>query len=218
MLPRLAVVDPALTLDLPRAITVSTGLDALTQLIEPYLSIRANPIADQFCVEGMRRAALALPRVCSHPSDLAARSDMALASLLGGLALANAALGAVHGFAAPIGGMFNAPHGAVCAALLPHVMAVNLHALKQRRPEVLVRFTEVARLLTGSPHAGPSDAVDWIAALCRRLEVPPLAAYGITSAGLPELVRKAAQASSMKGNPIALTEDELREIVTRALS
>ena len=109
MLPRLAVVDPELTYDLPPAITAATGLDALTQLIEPYVSLRANPMTDQFCVEGMRRAASALPRVWENGGDREARCDMAWASLLGGMALANAGLGAVHGFAAPIGGMFPAP-------------------------------------------------------------------------------------------------------------
>ena len=102
--------------------TASTGLDALTQLIEPYVSIRANPITDAFCIEGMRRVARSLRLAYQQGQDLKAREDMALASLFGGLALANAGLGAVHGFAAPIGGMFPAPHGAVCAALLPHVM------------------------------------------------------------------------------------------------
>jgi alcohol dehydrogenase class IV len=217
MLPRLAVVDPELTLGLPRAITASTGLDALTQLIEPYVSVRANAMTDQFCVEGLRRAAGALPRVWENGEDRGAREEMAWASLLGGMALANAGLGAVHGFAAPIGGMWTAPHGAVCAALLPYAMAVNVAALEQRQPHKLARYAEVARLLTGQPHATAPDAVAWVAALCRRLEVPALRTYGVTAADLPALVEKAAQASSMKANPILLTEAELREIVTRAL-
>jgi alcohol dehydrogenase class IV len=142
---------------------------------------------------------------------------MAWASLLGGMALANAGLGAVHGFAAPIGGMWSAPHGAVCAAVLPHAMAVNVAALEQRQPHKLVRYAEVARLLTGQPHATAGDAVTWVAALCRKLEVPPLRTYGVTASDLPVIVEKAAQASSMKGNPIVLTEEELLEIVSRAL-
>jgi alcohol dehydrogenase class IV len=217
MLPSLAVVDPELTLHLPRAITASTGLDALTQLIEPYVSVRANPFTDQFCVEGMRRAASALPHVCADGGDLAARGDMALASLLGGLALANAGLGAVHGFAAPIGGMFPAPHGAVCAALLPHAIDVNIRALRARAPESLTRFDEVARLLTGKPHATATDAVAWIGGLCRELEIPSLAAYGVTAEDLPLVVENAAQSSSMKGNPIVLTSEELFEIASRSL-
>jgi alcohol dehydrogenase class IV len=217
MLPRLAVVDPELTYELPRAITASTGLDALTQLIEPYVSVRANPMTDQFCLEGMRRASVALPRAWENGGDRQARCDMAWASLLGGMALANAALGAVHGFAAPLGGMFPAPHGAVCAALLPHAMEINVEALHARAPEKLERYHEVARLLTGKPHAAAPDGVAWVAALCQKLEIPPLRDYGVTQGDVPVLVEKAAQANSMKGNPIVLTKEELREIISRAL-
>ena len=217
MLPHLAVVDPELTYHLPRAITASTGLDALTQLIEPYVSQRANPMTDQFCVEGIRRAAHALPLVWANGSDLAARRDMAWASLLGGMALANAALGAVHGFAAPIGGMFPAPHGAVCAALLPHAMDVNIRALRTRAPEKLTRYHEIARLLTGRPHATAPDGVAWVADLCRELEIPPLRTYGVTQSDLAVVSEKAARSSSMKGNPIVLNADELREIISLSL-
>ena len=217
MLPRLAVVDPELTYHLPRSITAYTGLDALTQLIEPYVSLRANPMTDQFCVEGMRRAANALPRVWDNGGDHTARCDMAWASLLGGMALANAALGAVHGFAAPIGGMWTAPHGAVCAALLPHAMDVNIRALRARAPEKLTRYHQVARLMTGRPHATAPDGVAWLTALCQKLEIPPLRTYGVAESDLPLLVEKAAQSSSMKGNPIVLNEQELREIISRSL-
>jgi alcohol dehydrogenase class IV len=217
MLPRLAVVDPELTYELPRAITASTGLDALTQLIEPYVSLRANPMTDQFSVEGMRRAAGSLRRVWQNGGDREARRDMAWASLLGGMALANAALGAVHGFAAPIGGMFPASHGAVCAALLPHAMDVNIRALRARAPEKLTRYHEIARLLTGRPHATAPDGVAWIADLCRELEIPPLRTYGIAVTDLALVSEKAAQSSSMKGNPIVLNAEELREIVSLSL-
>jgi alcohol dehydrogenase class IV len=219
MLPRLAVVDPELTFHLPRALTASTGLDALTQLIEPYVSVRANRMTDQFCVEGMRRAAAALPRVCADGGDREARADMAWASLLGGLALANAGLGAVHGFAAPIGGRWAARHGAVCAALLPHAMEINVRALHSRAPAgaALRRYGEVARLITGEPHATAEDGVRWVAELCRKLEIPPLRTYGVGQADVADLVVQGARASSMKGNPIALTGEELREIVARAI-
>ena len=219
MLPRLAVVDPELTFDLPRSITASTGLDALTQCIEPYVSVRANPMTDLVCVEGIRRAAAALPRVWENGCDREARGEMAWASLLGGMALANAGLGAAHGFAAPVGGMFAAPHGAICAALLPHVMEMNVQALRARAPgsAPLRRYEEVARLLTGQSHAAAEDGVRWVAALCRKLEIPPLGAYGVTGSDIPDLVAKAAHASSMKGNPIALTSEELRRIVSSSL-
>jgi alcohol dehydrogenase class IV len=219
MLPRLAVVDPELTLGLPRAITASSGLDALTQLIEPYVSLRANRMTDLFCLDGMRRAARALPRVWEHSEDLAARTDMAWASLLGGLALANAGLGAVHGFAAPLGGMFPAPHGAACAAVLPFAMEVNIRALRQRAPtgDALRRYAEVARILTDSPHAAPEDGFGWVARLAAALEIPPLRAYGVEESAIPALVDGAARAGSMKGNPVALTREELREIIARAI-
>ena len=219
MLPRLAVVDPELTLGLPPSITASTGLDALTQCLEPYVSSRANPMTDLVCAEGIRRAAAALPRVWQNGLDRQARSEMAWVSLLGGMALANAGLGAVHGFAAPIGGMFAAPHGAVCAALLPHVMEANIQALRSRAPgsQPLVRYEEIARLLTGRSHATPEDGVRWVAALCRQLEIPPLRAYGATDGDIPDLVDKARHASSMKANPIPLTPGELRQILAQSL-
>ena len=218
MLPRLAVVDPELTLDLPRAITASTGLDALTQLIEPYVSIRANPMTDLYCLEGIWRAALALRYAWRDGHDIRARTHMSFASLLGGLALANAGLGAVHGFAAPLGGMFDAPHGALCAALLPHAMRVNIAALRAAGPQTaLDRYYKVARVLQKRDGVEPEDGADWIERLCHDLEVQPLRAYGVSAADVPALAAKAAAASSMKSNPIALTHSQLEELLTRAL-
>ncbi len=219
MLPRLAVVDPELTYSVPPAVTASTGLDALTQVLEPYVSIRANPLIDPLCREGMRRAARSLYRAYEHGDDTAAREDMAFTSLLGGLALANAGLGAVHGFAAVIGGMFPAPHGAVCARLLPYVMEVNTRALRQRQPEsiVLRRYDEIARILTGRADAVAGDGIAWVQELCAALQIPALAAYGVTKADFPILIDKSSAASSMKANPIPLTRDEMWEVLERAL-
>jgi alcohol dehydrogenase class IV len=219
MLPRLAVVDPGLTLDLPPALTASTGLDALTQVLEPYVSSRANPVTDALCLEGMRRAASALLRAFRDGGDRDAREQMALASLSGGMALANAGLGAVHGFAGPIGGMFEAPHGAVCAALLPHVVEGNLRALARRAPThaALARYADVARLLAGRSTASGSDAVTWLHELVDALEIPPLRHYGLTTDHIDAVVEQAARASSMNGNPIELTTAELREILSAAL-
>ncbi|HOX55586.1 MAG TPA: iron-containing alcohol dehydrogenase [Candidatus Paceibacterota bacterium] len=219
MLPKVAVVDPELTYDLPPALTASTGLDALTQLIEPYVSSRANPMTDALCVEGIRRAARSLRTAFADGRHAAARMDMCVASLFGGLALANAGLGAVHGFAGPIGGQFPAPHGAVCAALLPHVMEGNLRALRQRLPGAggLRRYDEVARLLTGSATATAEAGVEWVRRLVADLRIPSLGHYGLTAEHTAELVPKAFQASSMKANPIALTPEELGAILQRAL-
>jgi alcohol dehydrogenase class IV len=219
MLPRLALVDPELAYDLPPEITAYTGLDALTQLIEPYVCARANPMTDALCVEGLRRAARSLRRAFANGGDVSAREDLAVASLFGGMALANAGLGAVHGFAGPIGGMFSASHGALCAALLPHVMETNLRALRQREPvsEVLRRYDEVARLLTGTPQAKADDGVEWVRALAIDLRIPSLARYGLGPEHTTELVEKSAKASSMKANPIVLTAAELAATLEAAL-
>lgn len=219
LLPRIALIDPELTYDLPAPLTASTGLDALTQLIEPFVSLRANPLTNALCVDGMRRAARSLRRAVADGHDVAAREDMAAASLFSGFALANAGLGAVHGFAGPIGGMFPAPHGAVCAALLPAVMDANLRALRQRFPasRSLPQYDEAARILTGNPAATAEAGVEWLQQLVTDLQVPRLRAYGITRAHTVDLVEKAAKASSMKANPISLTLEELAEILARAL-
>lgn len=218
MLPTLAVVDPELTYNLPPPLTAATGMDALTQLIEPYLCSRANPLTDALCREAIPKAARALPRAFAEGKDVEARSDMALASLFGGLALANAGLGAVHGFAAPLGGMFPAPHGAVCAALLPHALKINLEALRQRTPNspALERFHDLAGLLTGKAGAHPEEGIEGVASLCASLAIPPLRTFGVSAQHFAELTLRAKQASSMKANPIELTGDELSEILARA--
>jgi alcohol dehydrogenase class IV len=219
MFPSVALVDPDLTAGCPPALTASTGLDALTQLVEAYLSPRANPMTDAVCVDGIGRAAGALRRAFENGADLAAREDMALASLLSGIALTNAGLGAVHGFAGPIGGMFDAPHGAICATLLPHVMAANLCALQSRAPDhpALRRLEHVARLLTRDQQATAEDGVRWLERLVRELAIPSLPRYGLTSEDIPAVVEHAQRASSMKSNPVKLTGEELTDILSAAI-
>jgi alcohol dehydrogenase class IV len=219
MLPRIALVDPELTCNLPPAITASTGLDALTQLIEPYVSARANPLVDPLCIDGMSRAALALRRTYRDGADREARHDMALASLFGGLALANAGLGVVHGLASPLGGAWPAPHGALCAALLPHGMAVNVAALRTRAPQnpALTRYDLIARILTGRNDATADDGIAWVHALCVDLNVPPLHTWGITESDLPAIAEKAVRASSMQANPLPLTGNEILAVLAAAL-
>jgi alcohol dehydrogenase class IV len=219
MLPRLALVDPELTYSLPPSITASTGLDALTQLIEPFVCNQTNPITDAICREGLRHAAHSLRTAFDRGDDPAARRGMSLASLMGGLALANARLGAVHGFASPLGGMLPAPHGAVCARLLPLVMEVNLRGLRQRLPgsEIIQRYEEISRILKDRADATAEDGVAWVRELCEHFFIPGLAAYGLTHKELPELIENSAKASSMKGNPVILTQGEMEEILTRAM-
>jgi len=219
MLPDLALIDPELTYSMPRRITAATGLDAFTQLLEAFVSVRANPLTDGICREGLQRAALALKRVYLDGQDVAARADMCLASLFGGIALANAKLGAVHGFAGPLGGMYHAAHGALCAGLLPFVMEANIKALQSRASDspALKRYDEIARLITGLPSARAADGIAWVRNLCQHLEIKPLTAYGIEAKDLTDIVVKARTASSMQGNPVELTQGELLEILQKAL-
>ena len=251
MLPTVAIVDPLLTHSMPPGVTASTGLDALTQLLEAFTCNAPNPLTDGFCREGMARAARSLRRAFEQGDDAAAREDMALASLLGGLALANARLGAVHGFAGPLGGRLGAAHGAVCAALLPHVVAANVRALGERAPVAacvlsiagsttpcvptaartatasapsatgtttlaLARYDEAARILTERPTARAREAVAWLRDLCAALAVPSLGTLGLRECDEAEILAQARAASSMKGNPVALSAEELTQVLRAA--
>jgi alcohol dehydrogenase class IV len=208
MLPAVALLDPELTYSVPPMITATTGLDALAQLIEPFVSTKANPLTDALCREGISMVAGALSRAIRNGTDAAARCDMMMGSLLGGLALANAGLGAVHGFASPLGGMLNAPHGGLCAALLPGVIRVNSWSGSE---ETKRRYEEVARLL------GTDDAADWVERLLKEFGIVGLRGHGATEEQFPEMIEKAKKSSSMKANPVELTDAELTEILRRAM-
>jgi alcohol dehydrogenase class IV len=189
---------------------------AKVALIDPDLTLA---FTDAFCSEGMKRISACLTRVVRDGQDRPARESMAFASLLGGLGLANAGLGVVHGFAAPLGGMLNAPHGGLCAAVLPHGIAVNIRALREREPEgeSLARYREAARTLTSNRTAEAEDCARYVAELCQQLSVPSLSSYGLEREQIPELIAKVAKASSTKSNPTQLTEEELTEIAERSL-
>jgi alcohol dehydrogenase class IV len=219
MLPRAAVVDPELTYSMPAALTASTGLDALTQLMEAYVCIKANPLTDGVCREGLRRAGRSLLQAYEDGGNEAAREDMATASLFSGLALANAGLGAVHGFAGVLGGMIHAAHGVICARLLPYVMRVNVRALQERAAdsEALERYDEIAQLLTGTATARAADGVAWVEELCEALKVPSLGELGLKEEDTATAVANSQKSSSMKGNPIELTDDELIQILQKSL-
>jgi len=219
MLPQAAFVDPELALTVPPDVTAATGMDALSQLLESFVSARANPVTDALCRKGLSLAAHSLRRVYEDGLDIAAREEMALAALLSGMALANAGLGAVHGFAAVLGGTVQAPHGALCARLLPAVMTANIEALERREPQnhALARYTLTARILTGFERAEARDGVRWVEELARDLAIPPLRECGVSSSDFAVICENASKASSMKGNPITLTAEELKEILERAL-
>jgi len=205
MLPRVALIDPELAIDVPPHVTAASGMDALTQCLEAFVCSRAQPMTDALCLDGIQRAVRSLECAFQNGHDLDAREDMALCALNSGIALANAGLGAVHGFAAPIGGMFHAPHGAVCAALLAPVWEANAKRVQNRD-----KFDQIDAMLGG-------DAISWLHGLTARLQIPKLSTWGLQTADLDEIARKAAAASSMKANPVSLTHDELVEILREAL-
>ena len=219
MLADIAIIDPELTYSMPPEVTANTGLDALTQVIEPFVSAYANPLTDSLCRTGILHAARSLKRAYEHGQDHEARQGMALTSLLGGLALANAKLGVVHGFAGPLGGQWHAPHGTICGRLLPYAVEANIKAVSERAPgsDYCQRFDELGVLFTGNPGARAQDAVSWLHCLCEDLGTQGLGEFGFTEADIAPLAQKAGSSSSMKGNPIELTQAELEWILRQAL-
>lgn len=216
MIPRVALVDPLLAVSCPPPVTAASGLDALTQCLEPFVSVRATPLTDGLAREGLRRAAAGLRAAYADGGDLAARADMATCALLGGMALANAKLGAVHGLAGVAGGTADVPHGMACAALLVPVIEANLRALPPGSP-ALDRYAEAAGLLTGRPDASVGDGLAWIRQTLTLLAVPGLAAFGLTAAQAGDIAAKALTSSSLRGNPVPLSQDDLEAIVLAAL-
>ena len=219
MIPRVALVDPQLTVSCPPPVTAAAGLDALTQCLEPFVSVRANPLTDGLAREGLRRAAAGLRAAYADGTDLGARADMAMCSLLGGSALANAKLGAVHGLAGVIGGTADVPHGVACAALLAPVVEANVRALRSGPPgqPALDRYTEAAQLITGNPAASIQDGLAWIRETITLLAIPGLAVFGIGPQHADDVAAKAARSSSMAGNPVALGHGDLRTILLQAI-
>jgi len=213
MLPDVALVDPGLTDAVPKAVTLASGLDAVSQVIEPYVSSKANRMTDALCRAAIAPGLRALRQLVDEGEDKAARDEMAWCSLSGGLALANAGLGAVHGLAGPIGGVSPAPHGAVCGRLLPFVLEENA-----RRAEgvTAVRLGEVrgwiAEALDGAPDEAPTTLEAW----ARDAGLPGLQAMGLAPEQFGAVAEAAAASSSMKGNPVALDVACLHEILQSA--
>ncbi len=214
--PKVAIIDPVLTYEAPPEVTARSGMDALTQLIEPFVSNQPNELVDALCRDGIRRIAQSLVRAYRNPKDTAARKDLSVASLFSGIALANAKLGAVHGFAGVLGGMYNAPHGAICAALLPAVIEVNLSILQQSHADstYLDRYREISQILS---LPNENALVDWARHLNDQLRIPTLAELGVSREDFETITEKSSRASSMKGNPIPLSKDEMFAILEKAL-
>jgi alcohol dehydrogenase class IV len=218
MLPRAALVDPLLTVSCPPPVTAASGMDALTQCLEPFVSPMANPLTDAVAREGIRRAGAGLRRAYANGSDIAARADMSVASVAGGMALANAKLGAVHGLAGVIGGTVAVPHGVACAALLAPVMEANVAALRAQSPghPALARYAEAAALLTGEPDAAIEDGIAWIRQTLATLAIPGLGTFGLAPEQADDIAAQAQRSSSMRGNSVTLSQDDLRTILARA--
>ena len=218
MIPTVALIDPELTYSMPPSVTASTGMDALTQVIEAYVSKKANPMTDIIAADGIKRGASSLLRAYKDGQDPDAREDMALTSLFGGLALANGGLGAVHGFAGPIGGMFNAPHGVICASLLPHVMLHNARIIQEMpdNESLIARFQQVAAWVTGDSNASIDEGVNWLNELASALQVPRLSEMGIRQDDFDRIIEKSKAASSMQKNPVPLEDETLRKILSEA--
>lgn len=227
LLARIALVDPELHLTTPAAVTASSGMDALCQCIESYTSTGAGPITDVLAIKGMGLAARAIRRAFTDGTDIAAREEMALAALLSGQTLSSAGLGAVHGFAAPIGANFPIPHGTVCAALLPFVIAANVAALREASAtspaarSALSRYATVGRTLMADPHLPGDAAMDAAITFCRDLSrdllVPRLGALGMAASDVQPMVVLARKASSMKFNPVVLSDAALSQVLQSAL-
>ena len=219
MIPRVAIVDPLLTVSCPPPVTAASGLDALTQCLEPFVSVRANALTDCLAAAGLRYAGTGLRRAYTDGTDVQARTEMALCSLLGGMALANAKLGAVHGLASVVGGAADVPHGAACAALLAPVVEANVRALRSAQPAspALSRYAEAARLLTGEPGAAIEDGIAWIRQTVLQLGIPGLREFGLRPEDFGDITAGAMKASSTQGNPVTLAEHDFQVILAEAV-
>jgi len=217
MYPDLAVIEPSLMMTLPLESTLFSGWDAIVQLIESYLTRKANPICDALSLQGLQYAIPAINALEKNLNDYEARSHMALAALYSGITLTNAGLGAVHGLAGPLGGYYRqrVPHGAICARLLPEVL--QSHLLHSSEDSNLVqRLQVVINLLSGSEKMDQKEAlVDLKDRICDR--IPNLGIWGVLERDLPVIAEQSKTSSSMRGNPVVLETEELVSILKQAL-
>ena len=223
LLAKIVLVDPVLGKSVPSKVIAQSGMDALCQLIESYTSNGAGPMTDGLAMAGLKRVPSALNRAYLNRQDIDALTNMALAALLGGITLANAGLGAVHGFAAPLGANFPIPHGAVCAALLPHVVRANVVALRGSSEDhpALARYAEIGRA-AGADASSDAEAIEFLIQflfeLGRDLHIQPLSAFGVEDKDVDRIVALARKASSMRFNPIVLNDAVLASVLRDAIA
>lgn len=224
MVAKIVLVDPVLGKGVPSKVIAQSGMDALCQLIESYTSNGAGPMTDGLAMTGLKRAPSALKRAYLNSQDIDALADMALAALLSGMTLTNAGLGAVHGFAAPLGANFPVPHGAVCAALLSHVVRANVAALRASSKDhpTLARYADIGRAAGAAQPTGDADAIDFLIQflfdLSRDLHIQPLSAFGVEDKDVDRIVALARKASSMRFNPIVLDDAVLASVLRDAIA
>ena len=224
LIPEYAIIDPDLIASCPRELVAADGMDAFTQLLESYVSLKANPFIDALAWSGMSavKDGLFAAWEGKEPAASEGHSAMAYAALLSGMTLAQVGLGSVHGLASPLGAYFPIPHGVVCGTLVGAATEINIKAIQEREPEnkALAKYAEVGRLLTGHTEMDDATAhlslIALLAEWSERLELPRLNGYGITSADFPLIVAN-SRGSSMQTNPIVLTDAEINAILVQRL-
>ena len=216
-------MDPLLLAGCPPGLIAANGMDALTQLLESYVSTGANPYTDALALSGLEavRGGL-LEWYRQGPAAAGARNGMAYAALLSGITLAQAGLGSVHGLAAPLGSLFPIPHGVACGTLVATATAANIRALRERLPEspALEKYASLGRLLSRSPDLSREQAwgrlVEVLEAWTEEMKLPRLGAFGIGAADFPAIIRN-CRGSSMKTNPLVLSDGEVGQVLAARL-
>ena len=216
---RVAVVDPDLLESCQPALIAANGMDALTQLLESYVSLRANALSDALARSGLESVAKGLLAWYENSADAAsARSHMAYAALLSGITLAQVGLGSVHGLASPLGAFFPIPHGVVCGTLVASATRVNINALKARAPDspALAKYADAGRILSGesleSDEAARDRLIDLLESWTQRMQLPRLRDYAVSETDFSRIVAN-SRGSSMKTNPLVLSDAEISEIL-----
>ncbi|WP_300171858.1 iron-containing alcohol dehydrogenase [uncultured Nitrosomonas sp.] len=218
-----AIVDPDLLTSCPPDVIAANGMDALTQLLESYVSSRANPLTDALAISGLHAVRESLVPLYRQQGDLPKhRGNMAYAALLSGITLAQTGLGSVHGLASPLGAFYPVPHGVVCGTLVASATKMNLHSMQTREPDhpALAKYRHVAEILCQQPFSDTTAAfnalIELLAQWTETLALPRLSHYGLQSAGLDHVIVN-CRGSSMKTNPIVLTDGEIRQILLERL-
>lgn len=212
-----AIVDPNLLATCPPELVAANGMDAFTQLLESYVSVRANPVTDALAIAGMKAAVDGLP-AWYEKGEVEGREKMALASLLSGICLAQAGLGSVHGLAQPLGSLFPIPHGVVCGTLVAAATQINIEVMQTRDPDnpALTKYAEAGRIFGGDNAVDDADARAFLVyalhGWTRAMKLPTLTSLGVGVADFPRIVAN-CRGSSMKTNPVVLTDDEVERIL-----